>query len=193
MPEGVNSECRRCYGLDEERSVKIAEMKGIRFSLWSMFLGVAAAAIVCAALVKPTESWAMAFQAAALGVLTFALLAALAYERGAARAFWIGFAVVGWGHLSLHRLQISEISLTREISERLKDAIHPLPPPSAAPPLIDPAASQPMSARAVFPYLVFWFWPLLLGFVGGTVAQQMYARRERLAARAKPSGSGSIA
>lgn len=186
-------------------------MKGFRFSLWSMFLGVAAVAIVCAALVKPTESWVIAFQAVALGVLTFALLAALVYERGAARAFWIGFAVVGWGNLGLHRFQISEVSLTREISERLIDAIHPYPPSDPEPPLegpvsptFDPYGDVPKAvtatavgfdvhvARNNFQYLTFWIWPLLFGFAGGIVAQQMYARRERLAARVSPSGSGPL-
>lgn len=193
-----------------------------------MFLGVAAVAIVCAALVKPTEAWAMAFQATALGVLTFALLAALVYERSAARAFWIGFTVVGWGNTVLHRLQISEASLTREISERLMDAIHPYPPSDPEPPL-DPEAGLPEGSvspafdpygdvpkaitvteveaagaaplpvgfdvhvtRNNFEYLILWIWPLLFGFVGGVVAQQMYARRERLAARGQPSGSMPI-
>lgn len=205
-----NAECGVCYGFSEEPRVRIAEMKGFRFSLWSMFLGIAAVAIVCAALVKPTESWVMAFQAAALGVLTFALLAALVYKRGAARAFWIGFAVVGWGDLGLHRLHSSEVSLTREISERLKDAIHPYPPPnnpSAGQPGAaqkfnpgtpgywrnsDPATEPVLFARDAFSHLGVWIWPLLLGFLGGIVAQQMYLRRERLAARAEPSGLGPI-
>ncbi|HUY93042.1 MAG TPA: hypothetical protein VMV10_30210 [Pirellulales bacterium] len=191
-------------------AARIAGMKGFRFSLWSMFLGVAAVAIVCAALVKPTETWAMAFQATALGVLTFGLLAALVYERSAARAFWIGFAVVGWGNLGLHRFPLSEIRLTHEISEWLMDAIHPFPPPSASPPPIDPSDEQPraekfdpyggvpdptpnptqlaMIARDRFSYLVVWIWPLLLGFVGGVVAQQLFLRRERLVTRPSPSG-----
>jgi hypothetical protein len=203
-------------------------MKGFRFSLWSMFLGIAAVAIVCAALAKPTAAWAMAFQAAALGLLTFALLAALVYERGAARAFWIGFAVVGWGNLGLHPLQILEVSLTREISERLMDAIHPYPPSDPEPPLylgleapiepVDPAFDpysnvpeattttkgdpagpvppQPAAydvgeARTAFPYLFVWIWALLLGFIGGVVAQQLYLRRERLAANRSQRGASA--
>lgn len=194
-----------------------------------MFLGIAAVAIVCAALVKPTAAWAMAFQAAGLGILTFALLAALVYERSAARAFWIGFAVVGWGHLGLHRFPLSEISLIDEISERLKDAIHPYSASDPELPLdpgaglreegavssgLDSYGDVPKAitvteveagraasllvrfdvhvARDNFQFLVFWIWPLLFGFVGGIVAQQMYARRERLAARASPSDSRPI-
>ena len=222
-----------CYGFVEERSVKISGMKGFRFSLWSMFLGVAAVAIVCAALVKPTAAWAIAFQAAALGVLTFALLAALVYERSAARAFWIGFAVVGWGNPGLELFPLSELSISDEISEWLMDVIHPSLPPIAPPPPAypvpalpvallnalaqagtiapygeipdperaadvdpaDPVPPQPsaydtIEARRVFPHLVAWIWPLLLGFVGGVVAQQLYLRRERLAARQAPHGSG---
>ncbi len=158
-------------------------MKGFRFSLWSMFLSVAAVAIVCAALVKPTFAWGMAFQAAALAVLTFAVLAALVSERGAARAFWIGFAVVGWGNLGLHRIQLSEISLTNRISDWLMDVIHAYPSASPFPPSPDSAAARIMFARDAFSYLVVWIWPLLLGFVGGVVARQLYLRRERLSAR----------
>jgi hypothetical protein len=185
-------------------------MKGFRFSLGSMFLGVAAVSLACAALVKPNAIWAVTLQAASLGILTFALLAALVYERSAARAFWIGFAVVGWGNLGLHRFQISEVSLTREISERLKDAIHPYPPPnnpSAGQPGAaekfnpgtpgywrnsDPATEPVLFARDAFSHLGVWIWPLLFGLTGGVVAQQLYLRRERLAERASPSGSRPV-
>ena len=190
------------------RAGRMAGMKGFRFSLWSMFLGVAAVSIVCAALVKPTQMWAMAFQAASLGVLTFAILAALVYERGSARAFWIGFAVVGWGNLGWQELHLPLDSLTGEVSEWLMEVIHPDPAP------LDPAALQPPSvmtdpfshvaepaipaasaiqdARNTFSYLVFWIWPPLFGLIGGVVAKQLYLRRERLAARPSPSSSGPI-
>jgi hypothetical protein len=156
-------------------------MKGFRFSLGSMFLGVAAVSIVCAALVKPSVMWAMILQASSLGILTLAILAALIYERGMARAFWIGFAVVGWGNLGWHWSHFSELSVTGEITEWLMNAIHPeLPPAAAATIYLDSAA------RTLFPYIIVWIWPALFGFVGGLVAQQLYLRRERLAARPPP-------
>lgn len=187
-------------------------MKGFRFSLWSMFLGVAAVAIACAALAKPTAAWAMAFQAAALGVLTFALLAALIYERSAARAFWIGFAVVGWGNLGMQWPIQAGFSLTFEVSEWLEDVIHPHPSPSTrSPPELpgnpvgivdsdlysygrpmDPAAERVIEARNAFSMLLYWIWPLLLGFVGGVVARQLYLGRQRLAAKPPPCDSGPI-
>jgi hypothetical protein len=202
-------------------------MKGIRFSLRSMFLGIAAVCLACAALVKPNWVWVLTLQAASLGVLTLALLAALIYQRGAARTFWIGFAVVGWGYLGLQRLHLSEVSISGEVSEWLLDVIHPYPPPSASPPPLDPmtgqarverldpygeapdlatvadldvgdpespqpAAHDAEAARNAFPYLVIWIWPPLFGFVGGVVAQQLYFRRERLAAKPSPSGSGPM-
>jgi hypothetical protein len=46
-------------------------------------------------------------------------------------------------------------------------------------------------ARNAFPYLAIWIWPSLFGFVGGLVAQQLFFRRERLAAKPSPSGSRS--
>jgi hypothetical protein len=196
-------------------------MKSFRFSLGSMFLGVAAVCLACAALVKPNWIWVLTLQAASLGVLTLALLAALVYQRGAARAFWIGFAVVGWGYLGPQRLHLSEVSVSGQVSEWLLDVIHPYPPPSASPPPLDPMTGQPgvaegfdpdgqeapylatapiagpvppqpaayddvEKARNAFPYLVIWIWPPLFGFVGGIVAQQLYFRRERVAARPGP-------
>lgn len=201
-------------------------MKGIRFSLGAMFLGIAAVCLACAALVKPNWVWVLTLQAASLGILTVALLAVLVYERSAARAFWIGFAVVGWGYLGLQRLHLSEVSVSGEVSEWLLDVIHPYPPPGASPPPLDPMSGQlpgaafdpygeapdaatamdlnvvgPMpsqpaaheveAARNAFPYLVIWIWPPLFGFVGAVVAQQLYYRRERLAAKPSPNGSGS--
>jgi hypothetical protein len=99
-----------------------------------MFLGVAAVSLACAALVKPNWIWVLTLQSASLGILTVALLAALVYQRGAARAFWIGFAVVGWGYLGLQRLHLSEVNVSGQVSEWLLDVIHPAPPPSASPP-----------------------------------------------------------
>ncbi|HEV7224892.1 MAG TPA: hypothetical protein VGN42_19465 [Pirellulales bacterium] len=152
----------------------------------------------------------MTLQVASLGILTFAVLASIVYERGMARAFWIGVAVVGWGNLGWQTIHFSELSVTGEISERLMEAIHsedPPVPPAAGPSQAaattmnpydaDPAPSPPSSydranAKALFPYIAVWIWPLLLGFVGGMVAQQLYLRRERLAAKLSPHGSGPI-
>jgi hypothetical protein len=59
--------------------------------------------------------------------------------------------------------------------------------PVAGPVPPQPAAYDDVEkARNAFPYLVIWIWPPLFGFVGGIVAQQLYFRRERVAARSGP-------
>jgi hypothetical protein len=59
---------------------------------------VAFIALACTALVWANGIWATTLFTAALGVLLFAVLA-LILRRGVKQAFWIGFAVFGWGYL----------------------------------------------------------------------------------------------
>lgn len=60
---------------------------------------VLVAAVILASLRSPSPDWSFAVSAATLTVLLIAAVTALA-ARGdeRRRAFWIGFAVVGWGH-----------------------------------------------------------------------------------------------
>jgi uncharacterized membrane protein YhfC len=57
---------------------------------------VAFIALACTALVWANGIWATTLFTVALGVLLFAVVAAI-LRRGVKQAFWIGFAVFGWG------------------------------------------------------------------------------------------------
>jgi hypothetical protein len=75
-------------------------MRLVRFSTRAMLIGFACVAIVLASLARPTEvtAWLatrgyyLAILAGPLGVI---------YRAGEARAFWIGFSIIGWGQIVL--------------------------------------------------------------------------------------------
>lgn len=156
-------------------------MKNFRFSLWTMLAAVAAIAAVCAALARPTMLSAWGVEALSFGMLVLAVLASLVYQRGSARAFWIGFAVVGWGKLGLEKLHMQYFTdWTIQVSYLLMDFVHPAQPLVPGPFAPSPANQ---SVRNFFYHSAFWLWPLILGIIGGVVAMQLYLRDERRTAR----------
>lgn len=75
-------------------------MSKFRFSLLSLLLATAAAAVGCAALANPTDVWSLIVTNSCFAVLSVAVLAAI-YGYAGCRAFWVGFAVIGWGYLAV--------------------------------------------------------------------------------------------
>jgi hypothetical protein len=63
-----------------------------------MLGAVAFIALACVALVRCNYIWASSIFTTTLAVISFAVLAAV-FRRGAKQAFWIGFALFGWGYL----------------------------------------------------------------------------------------------
>lgn len=76
-------------------------MRRFQFTLLGLFGLLTAAALGCAALMHPTALWCSAVAIAVVTVL-FAAVLGVVYRRGADRAFWVGFAVFGWGYLMLN-------------------------------------------------------------------------------------------
>jgi hypothetical protein len=72
----------------------------LQFSLLTLFGLVTIVALGCAALRSPSELWASSLFTFTIVVLLAAILRAI-LRRGPARAFWIGFALFGWGYLLL--------------------------------------------------------------------------------------------
>lgn len=74
----------------------------------------------------------MAVSSAAVGILFYAVLAAI-YRRGARRAFWTGMAVVGWGYFALVSLSYwssnSDLPLATTWFLDCIDEIRPRPAP----------------------------------------------------------------
>lgn len=74
-------------------------MRKLQFSLLGLLGVVSSVAVGCAALAKPNEWWAMILTHATFAALFVGVLAAI-YGHAARRAFWVGFAVVGWGYMA---------------------------------------------------------------------------------------------
>ena len=70
------------------------------FGLRQLFLWTAAIALGLVALRSATTTWVAGMLGLALAVLTVSILLVI-FRRGAQRAFWIGFATVGWMYLLL--------------------------------------------------------------------------------------------
>src|SRR4051812_16850665 len=69
-----------------------------RFSIAGLMVVVLICGVGVAALVNASEMWAGVMTCATLLLLQVAILGA-AFRREKKRAFWVGFAVFGWGYL----------------------------------------------------------------------------------------------
>ncbi|HEV3020947.1 MAG TPA: hypothetical protein VGX76_00710 [Pirellulales bacterium] len=101
-------------------------MHRFRFNLLTLFAFVVAVAVACAALARPSQLWLAVVSAASLASLFYAVLAA-AYGRNARRAFWVGFAVVGWGYVALEWASAAGLPFRLPISlvtGQLESAMH---------------------------------------------------------------------
>jgi hypothetical protein len=140
-------------------------MQKFRFSLTSLLGSVFVAAIGCAALARPTEAWATAVVSMSVGVL-FVALVRLIYVERARRAFWVGFAICGWGYLLMARVVMTfpgadaDLLVTSRLLQSLAQATlgeDPSIPYSAGPVYAPPASytSVPTSAGASITYLEY--------------------------------------
>ena len=75
-------------------------MGRLRFSIAGMMVLVLAVSVGFASLRFPSEPLAGAVLLLTLGAFALAVLAAV-YRRGERRAFWLGFALLGWGYMAL--------------------------------------------------------------------------------------------
>ncbi len=113
----------------------------IRFTLRQLLGLVVYVAIACAGLLHPTANMASAVFTLTATLLFVGVLAAVG-RKGSARAFWIGFAVAGWGYLwmahwadeesyyqitSPWKLQTSGPLLTTKLLRLAHEALHPAP------------------------------------------------------------------
>ena len=75
-------------------------MGRLRYSIAGMMVLVLAVSLGFASLRFPSEPMAGAVLLLTLGAFALAVLAAV-YRRGERRAFWVGFALFGWGYMAL--------------------------------------------------------------------------------------------
>jgi hypothetical protein len=137
-----------------------------------LFAFVSAAAMAAAALAKPTYTWCCYATATAFSLLLFSLPCAL-YGGGGSRAFWTGFAAVGFGvvgvlYLEGHSGSSSWPVNVSHLLEPIRDAVFPNQPRIGP---FTPYHAWLRIAKVVI--------TLLLAFAGGLVARHLFLRRER--------------
>ena len=144
----------------------------LSFSLRAMFLVIAWVGLACASLVKPSQVWASVTGFVSLLLLCFAVLGTV-YIRGEWRAFWCGFAILGWGHLFLWELMnhttfnLPTAHLTSQVNELLFPSFAPM---SGA------QAQALVEHRTSFAVAAWWHSSLLLGILGGITARWLCVR-----------------
>ncbi len=85
-----------------------------QFSVFGLLVLVAFVSVACAAMVYASLWWASICLTCAVIAQLVAVLAVV-YRHGSARAFWVGFALLGWGYLLLTFAP----GLDRHIGQRL--------------------------------------------------------------------------
>jgi hypothetical protein len=112
----------------------------LNFSLRALLGFVAVAAIGCGGLMYPSRASASLAWTLTLIALFVAVLGAVG-RKGSKRAFWLGFAIAGWGYfwcahwvdeertlMGLWELQTHGPLLTTKFLRWLLETTHPLPP-----------------------------------------------------------------
>ncbi len=143
-----------------------------------MLCFVAVAAIACRAFFHPSAIWRAVIQSAGISLLFYAVFAAVLYRRRHARAFWIGFAIVGWGLLAADRLATADVSLSK-VTSSLTERLHPQRYTTEGGMGHMILVNQPV--RDFFSRTAFWLLLIIFEAAGGLLARWMSLREERLA------------
>jgi len=88
---------------------------GLRFSLKSLFGAVSVVALSLASLLQPWRSWCPSLVLTGLLSLMLLSIPCTIYARERVRAFYVGFAIVGWGYFLLAFAPGLEASVGRRL------------------------------------------------------------------------------
>ena len=97
-------------------------MRGLGFSLKSLLIGVGLIAMGTVALVNASRLWVTITGLTTCLLLLTSLLASLLL-RGRQRAFWIGFAVFGWGYIAMAYGPYQDVVLTSDLLSDLGNSL----------------------------------------------------------------------
>lgn len=154
----------------------------MKFSLLTLLGLVAVAAVGCAALAHPVRGSTVAVFTTTIVLLSSAVISAT-YCRAAVRAFWFGFAIMGWIYWLLVWVHLEEVSsrdtsllATSWVLDILDDTKLGVIPHD---PLIDPVFDPRVDAWLRFRQTGHCLWALLFALAGGVLARWLYLR-ERL-------------
>jgi hypothetical protein len=158
-------------------------MPRFRSSLLALFGFVTVVAVGCAALVNPTDIWAIAVVTSTVAILTFGVLAAI-FGFGETRAFWSGFSIVGWGHIVLSLILDGTYLGSHLATLRVLEAAFEQQIESTG--MLGNTTLIAPDEHAMSIGIALW--SLLLGFLAGLVARHLYLWRERQSTSKPPSG-----
>jgi hypothetical protein len=166
----------------------------MRLTVRRTMIAVVVIAVGCAALRSSTYLWLRAVNTLVVGVLLVAPLAAR-YGRAADRAFWLGFAVFGWGYYSFAcgpwdvwrtsddggNLPYTEVhpnllstDAVRFVVARTTKLPEPIDIPQGSlhsPEFVEKAVCAPWIGHLLV--------TLVIGWVGGTVSRHLHSSERR--------------
>lgn len=90
-------------------------MLGLRFSLRSLLGAVTFVAIALASLLQPWRSWCPSLVLTGLLALMLLAIPCGIFARDRARAFYVGFALVGWSYFLLAFIPCIELTVGRQL------------------------------------------------------------------------------
>jgi hypothetical protein len=162
-------------------------MRTIRFSIGGLMGIVLIAAISLAALRNANAIWAGVMLLLTCAVLGMAILGVVC-RRQAQRAWWLGFALFGWGYLALavswplsHWIQLPTVTLLEVLALKLGARPSGMGGGMGVDPLIPPLLQ-----------VGHCLWALLAAVLGGMLARALFAlpagRSESSATLARPGG-----
>ena len=169
----------------------------MRYSLATLLGIVSFIAVGCGALASSSLFMASVFFSLAVATLTAAVVGA-AVTSGAARAFWIAFAVFGWMHFVLaigpwFDDHTGELLVTRQALDRMGLAMNYDVSEHTQMPgiwLNLPYASG-NRARSSYPHLAFvvigqCLFSVAIGWIAGAVTSALYSRQAKGAGSRQP-------
>ena len=169
-------------------------MKTIAFSIKGLLAAVTMIAVGLVALLNASPMWDSIIVTLTLFLLLTALLS-LACRPGPRRAFWIGFAIFGWGYLTLvdspivaRDLTVRSILPTNVALDMLHMALARIFDPSSVermPPDVRALRGPPRQAfvrlpnRPSFHRIGHCLWAWLLAVIGGFMARHFYLAQKQ--------------
>jgi hypothetical protein len=180
-----------------------------RFSIRTILIIIAYAAIALPGLVHPTRAWVGVMYGITVVLLFYSIVTAI-YQTERARAFWIGFALFGVGYLGLLFGPFAELSLRLPTTQLLGSSCEIFHGPASYPaqnpysswlspssPLsfVVPSSpsgytNNPTEVPYMFVEIGQAIFAMLFAALGGVIAQYQYASRAgKETVRTRPSMS----
>ena len=153
----------------------------MKFSILGLLGIVAFVALGLGALFNANDVWTkLIFTASVL--LLFTSVVGAVYSHGAARAFWLGFAVFGIGYFLLYWDAVAGRAQELITHDAVMLAYNYIPKPSdVTDPKLHPTVQGQRSTLHYFNFrrIGHALWTVMFGFAGGVIARWFHRRRQK--------------